>query len=45
MADQALAMIDQQPQIELGPLKLRRRQRAEAFTQRRAGDRDRVDAV
>jgi hypothetical protein len=38
-------MIDQQPQVELGPGKLRGRQLAEAFAQRRAGDRDRVDAV
>src|SRR3954468_12310308 len=40
LADQTLAMIDQQPQVELGPGKLRDRQRAEAFPERRAGDRD-----
>src|SRR3954451_24598617 len=39
LADQAVAMIDQQPQVERGPVKLRDWQRAEAFAQRRAGDR------
>ena len=45
LADQALAVIDEQPQVELGPVQVRGRQRVEAFAQRRAGDRDRVDAV
>jgi hypothetical protein len=45
LADQPLAMVDEQPQIELGPFQLRRRQSIEALAQRRPGDRDRVDAV
>ena len=45
LADQPLAVIDEQPQVELGPVQLRRRQRIQAFAQRRPGDRDRVDAV
>ena len=45
LADQALAMVDEQPQIELGPVQLRRRQGIQAFAQRRPRDRDRVDAV
>jgi hypothetical protein len=38
-------MVDQQPHVELRAVKLRARQLAEAFAQRRAGDGDRVDAV
>ena len=38
-------MVDEQPQIEFGALKLRRRQGIQAFAQRRPRDRDRVDAV
>ena len=45
LADQALAVIDQQPQVELGTFQLRSRQGIQAFAQRRPGDRDRVDAV
>jgi len=45
LSDQALAVIDQQPQIELGPVQMRRRQLVEAFAQRGPGDGDRVDAV
>ena len=44
-ANEPLAVIDEQPQIELGPVQVRRRQRFETFTQRGAGDRERVDAV
>ena len=45
LADQPLAVVDQQPQIQLGTFQLRGRQRIQAFAQRRPGDRDRVDAV
>ena len=45
LADQPLAVIDEQPQVELGTVQLRGRQRVQAFAQRRPGDRDRVDAV
>ena len=45
MADEAFAVIDQQPQIELEPIQVRGRQRVDPFAQRRAGDGDRVDAV
>ncbi len=45
LADQSLAMIDEQPQVELGALQLRRRQRVQALAQRRSRDRHRVDAV
>ena len=45
LADQPFAVIDQQPQVELGPVQVRRRQRVQAFAQRRPGDRERVDAV
>ena len=44
-ANEPFAVIDQQPQIELGPAQVRRRQRVEAFAQRGPGDRERVDAV
>ena len=40
LADQALAVIDEQPQVELGAVQLRRRQGIQAFAQRRPGDRD-----
>ena len=43
--DQPLAVIDEQPQVELGPVEVRRRQRVQALAQRRSGDRKRVDAV
>ena len=45
LADQPLAVIDEQPQVELGAVQLRGRQRIQALAQRRPGDRDRVDAV
>ena len=45
LPNQALAMIDQQPQIQLGTVQLRRRQGVQAFAQRGARDRERVDAV
>jgi hypothetical protein len=45
LADQPLAVIDEQPQVELAAVELRGRQRIQAFAQRRPGDRDRVDAV
>jgi hypothetical protein len=45
LADQPLAVIDQQPQIQFGTFQLRGRQRLQAFAQRRPGDRDGVDAV
>jgi len=38
-------MIDEQPDVELGPGELRDRQRVDALTDRRPGDRDRVDRV
>src|SRR4051794_884697 len=45
LTNEPLAVIDQQPQVELGPFELRRGQLVETFTQRRPGDGDRVDAV
>ena len=45
LSDEPLAVIGQQPQIELRPIQMRRRQRVEPFAQRRSGDRERVDAV
>ena len=45
LLDEPLAVIDEQPDVELGPGQLRDRQRVEAFAQRRAGDRDGVDAI
>jgi hypothetical protein len=45
LTNQPLAVIDQQPQVELGPFQLRRRQLVEAFAQGRPRDGDRVDAV
>ena len=45
LADEPLAVIDQQPQVELGPVQVRGRQRVQAFAQRGPGDRERVDAV
>ena len=44
-ANQPLAVIDQQPQIELGPGQRGGRQRLDAGGQRGPGDRDRVDAI
>jgi hypothetical protein len=45
LADQPLAAVNEQPQIELWALQLRRRQDFQALAQRRPRDRDRVDAV
>jgi hypothetical protein len=45
LADQPLAVIDQQPQVQLRALQLRGRQRIQALAQRRPGNRDGVDAV
>jgi hypothetical protein len=45
LADQPLTVIDEQPQIELGSVQVRRRQRVKAFAQRGPRDCDRVDAV
>jgi hypothetical protein len=44
-ADQTFAVIDQQPDVELDAGQLGHRQPVDAFAQRCAGDRDRVDAV
>src|SRR3954468_22205632 len=45
VANQPLAVIDQQPQIQLRPVQLRGRERVQAFLQRGAGDVERVDRV
>jgi hypothetical protein len=45
LTNQALAVVDQQPQVEFGTFQLRRRQLGEAFAQRRPCDGDCVDAV
>ncbi len=45
LTDQALAVIDQQPDVELRAGQRRRRQRLDAFGQRRPGDGQRVDAI
>jgi hypothetical protein len=39
----ALAMVDQEADVELDPGQLRRRQAVEAFPERRAGDRPGID--
>jgi hypothetical protein len=44
-ADQALAMIDQQADIELRARQRRRRQRLDSRRQRGARDRDRIDLI
>jgi hypothetical protein len=38
-------MIDQQPQIELGPIQVGGRERVEAFAERDPRDVDRVDSI
>jgi hypothetical protein len=43
--NQAFAVIDQQPEVELDPRQLRDREPIDALPERGAGDRDRVDAV
>jgi len=45
LADQALAMVNQQTQIELRPVQAGGRQPVQAFAQSGPRDRDRVDAV
>jgi hypothetical protein len=45
LTDQPLAVVDQQPQVELGSFQLRGRQLVEPLAQRRPSDGDRVDAV
>jgi hypothetical protein len=45
LADETLAMVNEQPQVEVGALQLRGRQGIQAFAQRRPRDRDRIDAV
>jgi hypothetical protein len=45
LTNQPLAVIDQQSQIELGPIQMRDRERLQAFLQRDAGDTQRVDRV
>ena len=45
LTDQALAVIDEESQVELGPIEVCGGQRVQPFTQRRPGDRERVDAV
>ena len=42
-ANEPFAVIDQQPQIELGPVQVRGRQRVETFSQGGPGDGERVD--
>jgi hypothetical protein len=44
-ADESFAVIDESPQVELGPVQVRCRQRVQAFAQRRSSDRQCVDAV
>jgi hypothetical protein len=43
--NEPFAVIDQQPQIELGPVQMRGRQRVQTFSQGGPGDGERVDAV
>jgi hypothetical protein len=45
VADEAFAMIDQQPQVEFGPVEVRGGERVQAFLQNGAGDVERVDRV
>jgi hypothetical protein len=44
-ADQALAMVDQQADVELDTGQRRRRQRLDSRRQGRARDRDRIDLI
>jgi hypothetical protein len=43
LTNEAFAVIDQQPQVELGPVKVRDREGLQALPQRDAGDTKRVD--
>jgi hypothetical protein len=45
MADQPFAVVDQQPQVELGPVQVRGREGLQALLQRGAGDVECVDRV
>ncbi len=45
LMDQSLAVIDQQPQVELGAVQMRCGQRVQTFAQCGSGDGERVDAV
>jgi hypothetical protein len=45
VADEALAVVDEQPQIELGPIQVRCRKGLQSLLQRGAGDVERVDRV
>src|SRR5918997_856790 len=45
LTDQPLAMVDEQPQVELEPVQLRGRQGIQTLAQRRSRHRDRVNAV
>ena len=45
LTDQPFAVIDQQPQVELGPIQVRDRERLQALLQRGAGDGERVDRI
>jgi hypothetical protein len=45
VTDEAFAVIDQQPQVEFGPVQMGDRKRCEALAQRGPGHVDRVDAV
>ena len=45
LLDEPIAVIDEQPDVELGAGQLRDRQRLETLADRRAGDRDGVDAI
>jgi len=45
LANEPLAVIDEQPQIKLGPIQMRDRERLQAFLQSDAGDGKRVDRI
>jgi hypothetical protein len=45
MANQSFAMVDQEPQVELGPVQVRGREGVQALLQRGAGDVERVDRI
>ena len=45
LTNEPFAVIDQQPQIELGPIQVRGREGLQALLQRGAGDTERVDRI
>ena len=45
MTDQSLAVINEQPQVELGPVQVRGRERVQALLQRGASDVERIDRI